>query len=305
MKSFYRELSFLVNEQMKILVSGATGYIGKNLCEGLYRADMEFAALVRSNSKSKYFSDLGIQTYLIDSEYPEKGLTHACIDFAPTAIVHAAGIWSNGRKSEDLDKLVKMNISFSTHLALAALRINAKFYNLATYWQLTQPKVFTVKNFYTQTKQTFENLLDGLIEHEGLSATSLYLYDNFGPQDSRGKIVDLLVANKGNTIPLNMSEPGKYLNLLYISDVVSGIISSLKMRTNLRNLEIANSELITLGKLVELVEEALHAKINIQWEKNVVAVDDFSQHNFHYPQPLNWVPKYSFQTGIKEIISKG
>ena len=133
----------------------------------------------------------------------------------------------------------------------------------------------------------------------------MYLYDNFGPQDSRGKIVDLLVANKGNTIPLNMSEPGKYLNLLYISDVVSGIISSLKMRTNLRNLEIANSELITLGKLVELVEEALHAKINVQWEKNDVAVDDFSQHNFHYQQPLNWVPKYSFQTGIKEIISKG
>ena len=300
-KCFLRD-QFLVNEQMKVLVSGATGYIGKNLCTGLHRSDIEFAVLIRSHSQSNYFSDLGIRAYLIDSESPEKDLKSVCRDFGPTSIVHAAGIWSNGRKPEELDQLIKVNISYSAHLALAAVRINAKFYNLATYWQMNQPRVHTVKNFYTQTKQTFENLLDSLIEYEGLSATSLYLYDNFGPQDSRGKIVDLLLANKGNTIPLRMSDPGKYLNLLYISDVVNGIISSLKMQTQLRNLEIANSELITLKKLVELVEESVNEKIKIDWAKEFDFTEDYSRHEFHHQQPLAWTPRYSVQAGINERV---
>lgn len=289
---------------MKVLVSGATGYIGKNLCEGLLKSDIQFAALIRNSTQSTYFSDLGIRTYLIDSESPETDLNNACIDFGPTSIVHAAGIWSNGRSPEDLSKLVQVNISYSTHLALAALRVNAKFYNLATYWQLSQPKVFTIKNFYTQTKQTFENLLDSLIEYEGLSATSLYLYDNFGPYDNRGKIVDLLIANKGNVTPLRMSDPGRYLNLLYISDVVDGVISSLKMQAVVRNLEIANSELITLKKLVELVEESVHGKILVEWTKVDLSVHDSLIHNFHYKQPLNWASKYDVQSGITELVDK-
>ncbi len=289
---------------MKVLVSGASGYIGKNLCEGLAASDIEFAALIRRTSQSTLFSELGIQTYLIDTESPEEDLMAACSDFEPTSIVHAAGVWSNGRNSEDLGKLVQMNICYSTHLALAALNVNAKFYNLATYWQLSQPKVFTIKNFYTQTKQTFEDLLDSLIEHEGISATSLYLYDNFGPQDSRGKIVDLLVANKGNPIPLKMSDPSKYLNLLYIRDVVDGIISSLRMQTTPRNLEIANSHLVTLRKLVELVEASLNVEINVEWEKDYSVVDDYVSHTYHYPQPVNWNPKFTFQDGIRELVGK-
>lgn len=289
---------------MKVLVSGATGYIGKNLCDRLLESDIQFAALIRNSTQSTYFSNLEIQTYLIDSEAPETGLNEACTDFGPTSIVHAAGIWSNGRSPEDLSKLVQVNISYSTHLALAALRVNAKFYNLATYWQLSQPKVFTIKNFYTQTKQTFENLLDSLIEYEGLSATSLYLYDNFGPNDPRGKIVDLLIANSESLTPLRMSDPGKYLNLLYISDVVDGIISSLNMQTNTRNLEIANSELITLKKLVALVEDSVQRKIPVHWTSVDSSIQDSLIHNFQYPQPLNWVPKYDLKSGIAELLDK-
>jgi CDP-3, 6-dideoxy-D-glycero-L-glycero-4-hexulose-4-reductase len=289
---------------MKVLVSGATGYVGKNLCESLYASDVEFAVLIRRHSQTTSFSELGIKTYLIDSESPEKDLTAACLDFAPTSIVHAAGAWSNGRMSENLSELVQMNICYSTYLALAALNVEAKFYNLATYWQLSQSKVVTVKNFYTQTKQTFESLLDSLIEHEGLSATSLYLYDNFGPKDSRGKIVDLLLANKGNQIPLKMSDPNKYLNLLYIRDVVDGIISSLKMKTTPRNLEIANNNLITLKKLVEVVEEASKVEIRVEWERDYSVVGDYARHSYQYQQPLNWNPKFTIRDGINERVSR-
>jgi len=289
---------------MRVLVSGATGYIGKNLCDALYKTGSDFAVLIRNSVQTPYFSRLGIQSYVINSESSEKDLVDACNDFRPCSIVHAAGIWSNGRSPEDLSKLVAMNISYSTHLALAALSVNAKFFNLATYWQLNQPKVSIVKNFYTQTKQTFENLLDSLIEHEGLSATSLYLYDNFGPHDTRGKIVDLLIAKKGNPIPLRMTDPNKYLNLLYISDVVDGILLSLKMQSEDRNLEIANSEVITLRKLVQLVEESMNEEIRVEWEKVFVTVDDYSTHNYHYKTPSNWFPNYSLKAGIDKLVEK-
>jgi nucleoside-diphosphate-sugar epimerase len=287
---------------MRVLVSGATGYIGKNLCDALYQTGSDFAVLIRNSAQTPYFSSLGVQSYVINSESSEKDLAAACNDFRPYSIVHAAGVWSNGRSPEELSKLVAMNISYSTHLALAALSVNAKFYNLATYWQLNQPKVSTVKNFYTQTKQTFESLLDSLIEHEGLSATSLYLYDNFGPRDYRGKIVDLLIAKRGDQFPLRMTDPNKYLNLLYIPDVVDGIVMSLKMHTEDRNLEIANSEVITLRKLVQLVEESTNEEICVEWEKDFVAVDDYSTHNYHYKPPSNWFPKYSLKAGLNKLL---
>jgi nucleoside-diphosphate-sugar epimerase len=202
----------------------------------------------------------------------------------------------------EINDLVNINISYSTHLAISAVISNVKFYNLSSFWQFSNPKLISVDNLYTKSKKIFDEVIDLLVLKEGLWATSIVLYDNFGPYDTRQKLFNQLIESAGSSKVLSMSTPNKYINLLYISDVISGIVKSIENTKNHRFLEIANPNIISLGELVRIMEDCLGKTISVNWKEHKSNVPPKLTHTYLFDKPVNWSPKYTIEQGIFEVI---
>lgn len=85
---------------MKVLITGATGFIGSHLAELLFKKGYEISVLTRKNSNNKYISHLPIEYKIADFMVPES-LTEAVsgVDY----IYHVAGVVAAKTSKEFFD----------------------------------------------------------------------------------------------------------------------------------------------------------------------------------------------------------
>ena len=93
---------------MKILVTGSTGFVGKNLVTRLISEDHEILELTRSIKKSKeLFGNKTIKLKITDLKFKLK-----IVEFNPEIVIHLASYLTSSDKFEDATKLIEVNISF-------------------------------------------------------------------------------------------------------------------------------------------------------------------------------------------------
>jgi nucleoside-diphosphate-sugar epimerase len=286
---------------MKILISGANGFIGKNLTKFFIDSNIELGLLTRKKIDKNTKPNSKIHVYNLSGNNFKEEIPKIFKDFKPTIFIHAAA-YPKSSSLNEINDLVNINITYSTQLAISSVISNTKFYNLSSYWQFSNPNLISVDNFYTKTKKIFEEIIDQLVLKEGLRATSVVLYDNFGPHDTRQKLFNELLDNAGTSDVLSISTPNKYINLLYISDVISGIVKSIENTENQRFLEVANPTLISLGELVRIVENCLGKSVSVIWEEPNPNLLHNLNHTYLFDTPQSWIPKYSLEQSIFEIL---
>ena len=104
---------------MKILVTGASGFIGSFIVEEALRREMEVWAAVRKSSSKKYLTDKRIhfiELNLSSEKDLEKQLAGHEFDY----VVHAAGV----TKCLHADDFYKINTDGTRHLVEALLALH-------------------------------------------------------------------------------------------------------------------------------------------------------------------------------------
>ncbi|HEB8053482.1 TPA: NAD(P)-dependent oxidoreductase, partial [Campylobacter coli] len=97
---------------MKILLTGATGFIGTNFILQLYNK-YEIIALVRKSSNVNKIKDY-CKIYYYDGNFNK--IFHNLKNENIYGIVHLATKWLHDYKYTDIDSLVDSNIFFGLHL---------------------------------------------------------------------------------------------------------------------------------------------------------------------------------------------
>lgn len=100
---------------MKVLVTGATGFLGSHLAELLIREGHRVKALVRKSSKTDFLESVGAELHLASLEGNE-GLAEAVADV--DAVVHGAGLV----KARSMDEFMQVNAEGTRNLVDAVRR---------------------------------------------------------------------------------------------------------------------------------------------------------------------------------------
>src|SRR3546814_821808 len=103
----------------KVLVTGATGFVGYHLIIEALQSGLEVYAAVRPTSNIDHLSSLNINYTTLDYASVEK-LKKEIEDKQYHYIIHAAGI-TKAKTAEDYNKI---NATFSENLAMAACKAN-------------------------------------------------------------------------------------------------------------------------------------------------------------------------------------
>lgn len=282
---------------MKILITGATGFIGRNLIARMID-EHELHLLVRPNSD---ISEIGVDNiYVFTDDILE--LSDYLKDNAIDGIIHLASLYITEHKPEQVKDIVLSNIYFGTALLEACKLANIKwFLNTGTIWQnYNSPDysdLYNPVNLYAASKQAFITMARFYSETTSIRFCTLKLCDTYGENDTRKKIFTLFgqIAKSGEL--LNMSPGEQKLDILHISDVVDGFVhlaTLLNDRKNSRNEYVLSCGYQrSLKEWARLYEERNKVTLNINWGGR-----EYRQREVMKPYVGNilegWNPKKSF-----------
>lgn len=254
---------------MNILITGATGFVGKHLV-GKLKDKHELHVLVRPGS---VFHDLEISNVFEFSDNT-KELGEYMKNHKIDGVIHLASLYISEHKSEQIKDIVLSNIYLGTTLLEACSIAGTKwFLNTGSIWQNFNSPDYSDEyhpvNLYAASKQAFMTMAQYYVETCNIRFCTLKLCDTYGPNDTRRKIYALFeqIAKSGDS--LDMSPGEQKLDIVHIDHVVDCfelLADYLNEGRELRNEYVVTSgKQLTLKELASLYEEENKVKLNINW----------------------------------------
>lgn len=212
-----------------VLITGGTGFVGRNLARKLSDGGTSIVLLVRDKNKvdqNNFKGDVRIVNTTGDFSELLTSLGSRELE----GIIHCASEYKKDHSPSDISSLIDSNITFGSQLVEAATHLDASwFINVGSIWQHFLNSEARAANFYAATKNAFDAILDYYSDATGLKAISLYIGDTYGPNDDRPKILNLWREAGVFGKSLQMTSGHQAINLLHVDDVVSGILHVAEM----------------------------------------------------------------------------
>lgn len=289
------------------LVTGATGYIGRNLVEKLKASGRSVIAVVRPESNTSWLKDNGIEIVYYTKKSADFFLQIKAA--RPSTVFHLASHVVVDHKTSDINDLVESNILFGLELAEACNDAGCKsFINTGTYWQNFNSDDYNPVCLYAATKQAYQDILKFYADAKNFRICTLKLYDVYGPNDVRKKILNLIKDAMRNKIPLSMSPGMQRVNFVYIDDVVNAFLIAEQRMINcdhgcFEEFAVRYSEDVSLVELVSLISNLTKYNLPIQFGSRPYRSREVMIPWSGVPLP-GWEPKIDLRTGMAEFFAE-
>lgn len=282
---------------MNILVTGAKGFVGRNLCAQLKNI---------KDGKARFYGDVGIEDvyeYDIDSTAEELDNWCAAADF----VFNLAGV----NRPKDQAEFLAGNFGFaSTLLDTLAKHGNTCPVMLSSSIQATLSGRFGDSE-YGRSKKAGEELFFKYSNETGAKVL-VYRFPNlFGKwcRPNYNSAVATFCNNIANDLPIQVNDPNVELELLYIDDLVDEMISALKgnehhcefngvetvFTEDGRYCGVPITHKVTLGEIVTLLDRFREQSLT----KVMPEIPDGSFAKKLYSTYLSYLPKEKVACSLK------
>ena len=260
---------------MKVLVTGAGGFIGKNLCCRLaYEENIDVLPFDKDTEVGK------LEEYSKSCEF----------------VLHLAGV----NRPTDPGEYHQGNFGFTSKL-LTCLKRNHNHCPV----MLASSTQAELDNPYGKSKLAGEELLRFYGEETGAKIL-IYRFTNvFGKWclPNYNSAVATFCYNTANGIPLTVNGRETKLKLIYIDDVVNELIAALRGAENRNNsgfCQVKPDYTVTLGEIADLLQE-------FKKSRETKIIPDMTDESFSkklYSTYLSYLPEQGFKYPLKMNIDE-
>ena len=224
--------------KMNILITGASGFVGRNLCAQLRN--------IRDGKAKNYAVEGDLTLYEYDLNSTPEELDAYCRD--ADFVFNLAGV----NRPQDPADFMRGNFGFASTL-LATLK---KHGNTCPVMISSSIQV-ALDNPYGESKRAGEQLLFDYAEETGAKVL-VYRFPNlFGKwcRPNYNSAVATFCNNIANDLPITVNDPSVVMHLVYIDDVVDELIGALTGGEHRDGAfcVVPTSHRITLGAIVDLL----------------------------------------------------
>lgn len=294
---------------MKVLVTGATGFLGSFIVKALVKEGHQVLILKRSFSNNYRIAKLTpyITVYNLDEIELEIMFQEVKnID----AIIHTATCY--GHNNESIREIVEANVSFPLQLLeLAAFYKTKLFINTDTFSSVNSLSDYLIN--YNLSKKTFLNWGKVISAKRKINFINAKLEHLYGPLDNHNqKFVSFIINNCINNVPEVSLTPGEQKrDFIYVDDAVSAYLTLLKKgiykpANYFEEFEVGTGKETSIREFVELVHNITKSDTKLKF--GILPYRDgeimFSKANIEPLASLGWSSKFSLSDGIREIIKQ-
>jgi nucleoside-diphosphate-sugar epimerase len=251
---------------MKVLLTGATGFIGSAVARVLVRRGHEVHALVRPQADTWRIADLAGQLETIAGDLASAQLGERLETLRPEACVHVAWYTVPGRYldgPENLDHL-ELSLRLARTLARAGCR---RFVGVGTCLEyavqdapLTESDPSGPARLYSATKLALGQLLPYVGAMTGMSTAWARLFYVYGPFEDERRLVPSVIRSLLRGEPARVSAGTQVRDYLHVCDMASALEaitrSSLQGAVNVGSGEpsTVRDVVLQLGQLLDGVD---------------------------------------------------
>lgn len=308
---------------MKVLVTGADGFIGSHLTERLLEKGYEVRAFVYYNS----FNNWGwletlskenlnkIEIFAGDIRDPN-GVREAMKDI--DTVYHLAALIAIPFSYHSPDSYVDTNIKGTLNVLQAARDLGTKrilvtstseVYGTAKYVPIDENHPYQGQSPYSASKIGADRIAESFYRSFNLPLTIVRPFNTYGPRQSARAVIPTIItqllAGK-EVIKLGSLTPTRDFN--FVKDTVNGFISIAESdKTIGEEINIATQHEISIGQLAEELIKQINPNAKIVCEEERLRpkkseVNRLLGSNEKIKRLTNWKPIYTFEEGLAETI---
>jgi nucleoside-diphosphate-sugar epimerase len=227
----------------------------------------------------------------------------------PDVVFHLASLFRAEHKPDEIVPMVAANITLGTQLAEAMIAGGCRaLVNTGTAWQHLGNASYDPVCLYAATKQAFEDLLAFYVAARGLSVVTLKIFDTYGPDDPRRKLVPMLVDRLKAGTPMSLTSGEEQLDFCHVDDVVRGFeVAAKRLQSGqVRDHEryaLSGGEPCSIRQLVALMETASGAKLMAEWGAYPARERDMRVPWSGGMALPGWSPGIALRDGLKELFA--
>lgn len=254
------------------IVTGATGYVGNSLSKALLDANWTVYCVVRNRAAAQETLPVPASNIIVyDGSYESLLQLPNCHD-SKAVLFHLASQASYDCPGVNVSQMLEANITFGTQLLEAMCQLGIdNLVNTGSYWQYDQVGGYDPVCLYAATKQAFEHIIQFYTDSRKINCITLILFDVYGINDPRKKLLSLLADAIKTGKSLALSPGLQKLDMIYITDVIEAykiaaqqLMEATPDKVN-RSYAVNSGTTVTLQQLIRQYEQVHDTQLDIDW----------------------------------------
>ena len=292
----------------RVLITGASGYIGRHVAAAFAARGSEVHALVRPPSRLEPLLELAPEVRVHRCDNSMDDVPAIVQASRPGLIVHLAARITAGPAPGELTDLVKSNILLGAHLLEAQhQRGGGGFINTGTFWQHARGRGYSPVNLYAATKQAFEAILEYYASVGRVRAVTLVLYDVYGPADPRGRLINQLHDALRTGQQLSLSPGKQRLEMVHVADVAAAYVRAAELMEesprfgDCPRFGVTSSAPRTLRNVVATYARVAGRRPGVQWGGRPYREREVMKPRRFRRLP-GWAPSLPLEEGLRLVL---
>ncbi len=295
----------------RVIITGATGFVGSNLTRRLLHAGYEIHLLVRPNYTSWRVEEIRADVSLHEVNLEDEDATRRSVgNIRPDWVFHLAAHGAYSWQT-DLSQIIQTNIMGTINLVNACLQTgfeafintgSSSEYGLKNYAP-SEETWLEPNSYYAVTKASATLFCRHIAQSQGIHLPTLRLYSVYGPYEDAKRLIPTLIMRglEGKLPPLVNPEIGR--DFVYVDDVIEAYLLAATQPNQEAGVvyNVGSGIQTSLRQVVETARRVMGITVkpdwgsmpDRQWDTRVWVAD-----NHKIKNELGWQPNYTLEQGL-------
>ena len=304
---------------LKVLVTGAAGFIGSHLVDHLVGRGARVRVFVRYTSRASvgFLSALASDLQIVAGDLTEfESVYRAMQDqeyvFHLGALIGVPYSFVHPREVVQVNTLGSLNVltaARETKPRRVVLTSTSEVYGTARYVPINEEHPLQAQSPYAASKISADKLGEAFHHSYGLPVSIARPFNTFGPRQSLRAVIPTIIAQALQGGPIMLGETSPTRDFTFVKDTARGLARCAEVDEAIGEvINLGTGQEISIGDLAKKIASMIGREIKVDSDEQRLRPGTSEVHrlcgdNAKAERLLAWRPQYTLEKGLKETIA--